>query len=79
MGWPTLSEISFRITARASLPGNHVFRTELQCSSPETRLAAEEWTKYYSQSSLNDVQQAAVPMAPGQTTGALRLDEGELR
>ncbi len=72
-------EISFRITARATLPGNHVFRTELQCSSPETRLAAEEWTKYYSQSSLNEVQQAAVPMSPGPTTGALRLDQGERR
>ncbi len=38
----------FRILARAIAPGNHVFRAELQCRSPETRLAAEEWTKYYS-------------------------------
>ncbi len=40
-------EMSFRIAARASEPGNHVFRAELQCRAPETRLAAEEWTKYY--------------------------------
>jgi uncharacterized repeat protein (TIGR01451 family) len=41
-------EVVFRITARAHQPGNHVFRAELQCGMPETRLAAEEWTKYYS-------------------------------
>jgi uncharacterized repeat protein (TIGR01451 family) len=40
-------EIVVRIVARAQQPGNHVFRAELTCATPETRLAAEEWTKYY--------------------------------
>lgn len=40
-------ELIVRIVARAQQPGNHVFRAELTCAAPETRLAAEEWTKYY--------------------------------
>ncbi len=40
-------EVVYRISARASQPGNHVFRAELKCRSPETRLATEEWTKFY--------------------------------
>ncbi len=40
-------EIVFRVTARALQPGDHVFRAELTCKSPETRLASEEWTKYF--------------------------------
>ncbi len=43
-------EMVFTITARAHTPGNHVFRTELECGTPYTRLAAEEWTTYYSNS-----------------------------
>jgi uncharacterized repeat protein (TIGR01451 family) len=51
----------FQITARASQPGNHVFRVELQCSQPETRLASEEWTKYYTAASGGEVRQAMAP------------------
>ena len=51
-------QVVFQIYAKASRPGNHVFRAELQCSTPETRLAAEEWTKYYGN---GDVMQAAAP------------------
>jgi uncharacterized repeat protein (TIGR01451 family) len=40
-------EIVFKITARASQPGDHVFRAEVLCASPETKLAHEESTKYY--------------------------------
>ncbi len=40
-------EVVVQITARADRPGNHVFRAELQCNTPETKLAAEEWTKYF--------------------------------
>lgn len=53
-------ELVFRITARATAPGNHVFRAEIECSEPETRLAAEEWTKYYG-SAKSDVRQASRP------------------
>ena len=44
-------EVVFKIAARASRPGDHVFRAELQCEAPQTRLATEEWTKFYGGSS----------------------------
>jgi hypothetical protein len=40
-------ELVLKITARASVPGNHVFRAEVDCAAPETRLVSEEWTKFY--------------------------------
>ena len=42
-------QISVSILARAHQPGNHVFRAELNCAMPETRLASEEWTNFYGQ------------------------------
>lgn len=53
-------EIVVQITARADRPGNHVFRAELQCNTPETKLAAEEWTKYF-ESADDSVRQASLP------------------
>jgi len=50
-------EIALKIAARADRPGNHVFRAELECVDPETRLAAEEWTHFYG--SAQPVLQAA--------------------
>lgn len=49
-------ELVFRIRAKATQAGNHVFRAEVTCASPETRLAAEEWTRYFG--SANGAQQA---------------------
>lgn len=40
-------ELVFRITARAHQPGDHVFRAQVECKSPETRLAVEDMTKYF--------------------------------
>ncbi|MCA9150156.1 MAG: hypothetical protein KDA92_12690, partial [Planctomycetales bacterium] len=40
-------EMVVRITAQASKAGDHVFRTELECTAPETKLAVEEWTHFY--------------------------------
>jgi hypothetical protein len=40
-------EMLLRITAQASRAGDHVFRTELECNEPETKLAVEEWTRFY--------------------------------
>jgi uncharacterized repeat protein (TIGR01451 family) len=40
-------EVVLRINARAEKEGNHVFRTEVKCSDPETRLANEGTTKYF--------------------------------
>ena len=52
-------------------PGNHVFRAELQCSSPETRLASEEWTKYYHVGHVHETRQATTP-ALGEPAGVIR-------
>ncbi|MEX2186950.1 MAG: hypothetical protein WD875_09160 [Pirellulales bacterium] len=40
-------EVICKITARATKPGNHVFRAELVCESTETRLVVEETTRFY--------------------------------
>ena len=40
-------EMAIEITAKADRAGNHVFRAELMCNNPETRLAQEEWTRFY--------------------------------
>ena len=40
-------EMVVRLTAKAGRPGDHVFRAELECSDPETKLAVEEWTRFY--------------------------------
>ncbi|MCA9214444.1 MAG: hypothetical protein KDB27_15340 [Planctomycetales bacterium] len=40
-------ELTIKITATANRPGNHVFRAEVTCNNPETRLASEEWTRFY--------------------------------
>ncbi len=40
-------EMLVRITAQASRAGDHVFRSELECQDPETKLAVEEWTRFY--------------------------------
>lgn len=40
-------ELVFHITAKADGGGNHTFRTEVVCTSPETKLAAQETTRFY--------------------------------
>ena len=40
-------EMVVRVRANASRAGNHVFRAELNCNNPETKLAHEEWTRFY--------------------------------
>jgi hypothetical protein len=47
---PTLgpdSETVLRVHARADRAANHVFRAELVCESLQTKLAAEETTRFY--------------------------------
>ena len=62
-------ELVIRITARANRPGDHIFRAQIKCNSPETRLAVEEWTKYYSMGET-DVRQVSRPTAKLQQTAA---------
>lgn len=40
-------EITVRINAKATVPGNHVFRTELRCTDPDSRQAAEDTTRFF--------------------------------
>ena len=40
-------EMLVKIAAQANRPGDHVFRAELECVDPETKLAVEEWTRFY--------------------------------
>jgi hypothetical protein len=44
---PAGREILFKIRAVASQPGTHVFRAEVLCRELETKLAAEETTRFY--------------------------------
>lgn len=63
-------EVTLRITARADKEGNHVFRTEIKCADPETRLVFEGTTRFVagegasrsaSSSSPSPVKKAARP------------------
>jgi uncharacterized repeat protein (TIGR01451 family) len=40
-------EIVLSIKAQASQPGNHLFRAEVECAELETKLSAEETTRFY--------------------------------
>jgi uncharacterized repeat protein (TIGR01451 family) len=44
---PAGAEVVLRIHAKATQPGTHVFRTEVVCDDLETKLAAEETTRYF--------------------------------
>lgn len=40
-------EMVIKITAQAHRSGDHVFRAELESIDPETKLAVEEWTRFF--------------------------------
>jgi len=40
-------EVLLKVTAKAETPGNKIFRTEVTCRDPVTRLATEETTRFY--------------------------------
>jgi uncharacterized repeat protein (TIGR01451 family) len=44
--------VSLRITAEATEDGNHVFRVNVQCSNPDTSLAAEDTTRFFGEATL---------------------------
>ena len=56
-------EMVIRITAQATKPGDHVFRTELECTAPETKLAVEEWTHFYGDATPAAASEPAVQQA----------------
>jgi uncharacterized repeat protein (TIGR01451 family) len=60
------SEVVLRIKARASQPGNHVFRVEVNCPSVGAKLASEETTLFYGDGRPADERIAARPAAATQ-------------
>ncbi|MEX0585866.1 MAG: CARDB domain-containing protein, partial [Pirellulales bacterium] len=59
-------EIVCKITAKASAAGNHVFRAEVTCKNPETRLVGEETTRFYGDSASKTAKPATrEPAATG--------------
>jgi hypothetical protein len=41
------AEVVLKIKAKADQPGTHIFRAVVQCANPETRLAAEDTTRFF--------------------------------
>jgi hypothetical protein len=39
--------VKLMVKAKAQASGNHVFRAAVQCSDPQTRLVAEDNTRFY--------------------------------
>ncbi len=61
-------EMVIKINAQAHLPGDHVFRAELECVDPETKLAVEEWTRFFGDPATPrqaDRRDAVPPTGPG--------------
>jgi len=47
------AEIEFSVTARAEQAGNHIYRTVLSCTEPETRRVSEGTTKFFGESAAS--------------------------
>jgi hypothetical protein len=56
-------EATIKITARATAAGNHVFRAEVTCQHPETRLVAEETTTFYGEGTVDGPEAAPIEAA----------------
>lgn len=57
-------EIVLTIKAQAQQPGNHLFRAEVQCAELETKLSAEETTRFYGDGAAAKPRRRSAP-APG--------------
>ena len=44
---PVGEEVTFKIRARATEPGTHLFRAEVLCRDLEIKLAAEETSRFF--------------------------------
>jgi hypothetical protein len=56
--------LKLTVKAKAQTGGNHVFRAAVQCTDPETRLVAEDSTRFYSGSAMRRTDSPA-PTPPG--------------
>ena len=66
---PAGRQIMLRIRVHALKAGTHVFRAEVLCRDLETKLAAEETTRYYADDTVQSSSEAA-PQAAGRTEGS---------
>ena len=62
-------EIIMKVIAKASRPGNHVFRAELSTKKPLTKLAVEEWTVFHSDEEGTDAESAPIQKADNSSDG----------
>jgi hypothetical protein len=59
-------EVVLTVTANAWRMGSHVFRAEVECVDPETRLASQETTRFYGDTPQNArrLESATPPIGP---------------
>jgi uncharacterized repeat protein (TIGR01451 family) len=67
-------EMVVQVAAQAHRPGDHVFRTELESTDPETKLAIEEWTRFYGEEAEPMRQATHDPSVAPNTAPPERLD-----
>ncbi len=56
--------VKLQIKAKAATTGNHLFRAEVKCPDPETKLVAEQTTRYYGGEALVKQNRPAATAAP---------------
>jgi uncharacterized repeat protein (TIGR01451 family) len=56
------AEVVLKIRARADLPGNHVFRAEVNCPSVGAKLSSEETTLFYGEGRVTEERTAVRPI-----------------
>ena len=67
--------VKLTVKAKAQSDGNHVFRAAVQCSDPDTRLVAEDNTRFYGSGSLRKVDGSAVASPSDRKPDAARVGE----
>jgi uncharacterized repeat protein (TIGR01451 family) len=65
--------VKLTVKARAEADGNHVFRAAVKCTDPETRLVAEDTTRYYGGDALKRAADPSLGPATGQDAFAPRI------
>ncbi len=69
---PAGGQVSLKITARAAQGGNLRFRAELTCGDPETKLVAEENTRFYGAPAGSPAPPQSADRSGGEPTPARR-------
>ncbi len=67
--------VKLTVKAKAQSDGNHVFRAAVQCSDPDTRLVAEDNTRFYGSGLLRKMDNSAVASPSDRKPEAERVGE----